>query len=131
MMAWELTSTGMSIGLGKEIPDQIYQYIDSFSADMLSDTEAQDAKFTECIWALHPGGPMILTAISDRLGLSSIHTSSSWNVLRKYGNMSSATLIFVLSEILQQFNEGENIKKMLPPNCTPFIPVLAFGPGQL
>jgi hypothetical protein len=74
-------------------------------------------------------GPMILTAISDRLGLSSLHTSSAWTVLRKYGNMSSATLIFVLRELLQQFAEGETIDTALPPGCSPFIPALAFGPG--
>jgi len=152
MMAWELTMSGMSIGLGKEIPDQIYRYIDSFSASMLCHTEAQDVKFDECIWALHPGGPMILTAIADRLGLSSIHTAASWKVLRQYGNMSSATLIFVLAEIARQFemsaNDKENGKGMeeksedddgtgcssyasvhLPPNCSPFVPALAFGPG--
>ena len=72
---------------------------------------------------------MILTAISDRLGLSPLHTSSAWTVLRKYGNMSSATLIFVLCELLAQFALGAESESALPPNCTPFIPALAFGPG--
>ena len=45
----------MAIGLGKEIPDAIYRYIDSFAADMMSDTEAQQLQFAQCVWALHPG----------------------------------------------------------------------------
>lgn len=74
-------------------------------------------------------GPMILTAISDRLGLSPLHTQSAWTVLRKYGNMSSATLIFVLRELLQQYVDGEVNQSALPNQCSPFIPSLAFGPG--
>lgn len=194
-MFWfrELTSSGMSIGLGKEIPDQIYRYIDSFSAGMLAHTEAESVRFDQCLWAIHPGsavetggrkgrtgserrvekkrrsgitqltlspslvssapfsfsrsvvvplllffpffspppsGPMILTAIGDRLGLSPLHTQSAWTVLRKYGNMSSATLVFVLRELLLQFAEGESgTDNALPPHCSPFIPALAFGPG--
>jgi len=45
----------MAIGLGKEIPDAIYRYIDSFSAGMLSGTDAQQLHFAQCLWALHPG----------------------------------------------------------------------------
>ncbi len=90
--------------------------------------QAQGAiPFKELTWALHPGGPMILQvssrcccrcfsplamcllltacavsraqAISDCLGLSRDDTWASWDVLRRYGNMSSATLIFVLDEL--------------------------------
>ena len=48
----------MSIGLGKEIPDAIYKYIDTFSAGMMADTEAADANFDQCLWALHPGSEL-------------------------------------------------------------------------
>jgi hypothetical protein len=72
---------------------------------------------------------MILSAISDRLGLSSVHNNSAYTVLRNYGNMSSATLIFVLRELLDQFAAGESEPSALPPNCSPFVPALAFGPG--
>lgn len=72
---------------------------------------------------------MILTAISDRLGLSSVHSSAAYSVLRRYGNMSSATLIFVLRELLDQFERGTSEPSALPHHCTPFVPALAFGPG--
>jgi predicted naringenin-chalcone synthase len=154
MMAWELTNSGMSIGLGKEIPDAIYQNIDIFCANMLGKTKASDVKFNECLWAIHPGGPMILSAISNRLGINELHTKCAWEVLRKYGNMSSATLIFVLKEMLEQFENGidkrkrekekkkmeksernwyvvyeEEDEEYLPDNPSPFVPALAFGPG--
>jgi hypothetical protein len=63
----ELTSSGMAIGLGKEIPDAIYRYIDSFSAGMLSGTDAQQLHFAQCLWALHPGSG---THLSGRVGAS-------------------------------------------------------------
>jgi len=43
--------------------------------------------------------------------------------------MSSATLIFVLRELLEQFAAGESEATALPPHCAPFVPALAFGPG--
>ncbi len=44
-------------------------------------------------------------------------------------SQSSATLIFVLRELLDQFATGESLASALPPNCSPFVPALAFGPG--
>ena len=49
---------------------------------MLSGTGAQHLSFNQCAWALHPGGPMILQAICDRLGLAKDQVSSAWEVLR-------------------------------------------------
>lgn len=62
-------------------------------------------------------GPMIIQAICDRLGLSQSDVSSAWNVLRNYGNMSSATLIFVLDEMRKSPMNGK------------WVPAIAFGPG--
>ena len=60
----------MAIGLGKEIPDAIYRYIDSFSAGMLSGTDAQQLNFAQCLWALHPGSVPHLSGRVD--------TSCAW-----------------------------------------------------
>ena len=82
---------------------------------------------------------MILRALSDRLKLRSEHTTASWSILRQFGNMSSATLIFVLQEIAQQFKRAAERKsgsgvapderREIPEDCTPFVPMVAFGPG--
>jgi predicted naringenin-chalcone synthase len=55
MMSWELTSTGMTIGLGKEIPAHIYKHIDAFARELLDGTEAQGVPYDKSLWALHPG----------------------------------------------------------------------------
>jgi predicted naringenin-chalcone synthase/aryl carrier-like protein len=55
MMAWELTSSGMSIGLGKEIPSAIYKSIDEFCVHLLKGSEAEGVEYEKCVWAMHPG----------------------------------------------------------------------------
>lgn len=85
---------------------------------------------------------MILRAIADRLHLGAVHTSASWSILRQFGNMSSATLIFVLEQIAADFKRAHGKPESpsasassspstsaLPPGCTSFVPMLAFGPG--
>jgi predicted naringenin-chalcone synthase len=117
MMAWDLTSSGMVIGLGKEIPLQIYQHIRPFAADLLS-YHSMDIPFDEATWALHPGGPLIMKAIIDALDIERTQTQASWDVLRDNGNMSSATLIFVLDAIRTHSHNQDR-----------WVPSLAFGPG--
>ena len=62
---------------------------------------------------------MIIQAISDQLGIDEDQTEDSWAVLRKFGNMSSATLVFVL----------DNMRKRQLREDRTWVPALAFGPG--
>ncbi len=70
-------------------------------------------------WAIHPGGRSILDKVEAKLDLKENQLAPSRNVLRNFGNMSSATVLFVLKEILEQPGsaDGERICGM------------AFGPG--
>jgi len=67
-------------------------------------------------WAVHPGGAKILTSVQAGLNLNMEELSSSWNILKNYGNMSSPTVCFVLKQILKK-KDRKNIL------------ALAFGPG--
>ncbi len=67
-------------------------------------------------WAIHPGGPRILSACAESLGISDAGMRPSREVLAEFGNMSSPTLLFVLQR-LRAARAG------LP--CV----ALAFGPG--
>jgi len=123
MMAWELGSTGCRIGLSKAIPREIYRAVQPFAARLLrfghhvKDME-NEIDSSDCIWALHPGGPTILKAIIEACNITKEQTKASWEVLRNYGNMSSATLIFVLAEV------SKNLRSE-----SAWVPTLAFGPG--
>ncbi len=67
-------------------------------------------------WAIHPGGPRILTACADALGLDDAQIEPSQRVLADYGNMSSPTVLFILEQL------------RAAGDCLPCV-VLAFGPG--
>jgi alkylresorcinol/alkylpyrone synthase len=64
----------------------------------------------------HPGGRKVLETAEDVLGIERARIAYSWDVLRDYGNMSSATALFVLERALQAGAEGQHL-------------LAAFGPG--
>jgi predicted naringenin-chalcone synthase len=70
-------------------------------------------------WAVHPGGKSIIDQVQRTLGLSADQVSASREVLRRCGNMSSATILFVLEEILKR-PSGKGRERV----CA-----VAFGPG--
>lgn len=128
MMSWELSSTGFIIGLSKEISGQIYQNIKKFCRTHLlkvntkTKTGQQRGYISEgeCKWAIHPGGSMIVQAIQEALGITPKHANASWETMRDYGNMSSATLVFVWDNIRKQAQAEKSNQ---------WVPSLAFGPG--
>ncbi len=70
-------------------------------------------------WAIHPGGPRIISTVAERLGLTDKDIEPSRQVLHEHGNCSSATVLVVIQNLLQQRSTtpGQNIVAM------------AFGPG--
>jgi predicted naringenin-chalcone synthase len=67
-------------------------------------------------WAVHPGGPRILSAVGEALGLVPAALQESQRVLAEFGNMSSPTILFILDR-LRRAGAGR-----------PCV-ALAFGPG--
>ena len=68
-------------------------------------------------WCIHPGGKRILEAIEQGLCISREDLSYCYDVLNKFGNMSSATILFVLKDMLSSRQKQKNIFAS------------AFGPG--
>ena len=70
-------------------------------------------------WILHPGGARLLGNIEEKLGLCKCDTQPSWDILANVGNLSSATILFILQEWLEKrpLNPGEHAI------------AAAFGPG--
>jgi predicted naringenin-chalcone synthase len=67
-------------------------------------------------WAIHPGGPKILSAAQETLGLSPAAVDLAWEIFAHHGNMSSPTILFLL-DLLQQRQAAR-----------PCV-ALGFGPG--
>ncbi len=70
-------------------------------------------------WALHPGGRAILDALKQGLNINEDKMIPSRNVLRDFGNMSSASILFVIKEIIDNNKVEKN----------DYCCAVAFGPG--
>jgi predicted naringenin-chalcone synthase len=119
-MAWNIGDNGFEMILGTYVPHIIDEHITSALEPLLAtDPELAARPYAELEhWAIHPGGRSILDKVQARLGLSVEQLCPAREVLRDYGNMSSATVMFVLQQIMDAPGEvGERVCAM------------AFGPG--
>ena len=115
-MAWELSHRGFIITLSSYIPDLIEQDIATLVEEATQHSGLSVNDITH--WCLHPGGKKILNAIQRQLHLTDDNVRFSRNILSRYGNMSSPTVLFVLKQILDDLDNA-------PAN----ILGAAFGPG--
>ena len=116
-MAWEVGDRGFDIRLSSYVPDIIGANIGAITDRVLK--EAGCALEDIETWAVHPGGRAILDRVEEALQLAPRQLEDSRDVLRKYGNMSSVTVLYVLHRILNR-EEGTSRHR---------ICAMAFGPG--
>jgi predicted naringenin-chalcone synthase len=117
-MAWRIGNHGFEITLSSYVPDIIGANIHALVGPSLARNGLTVEKVSR--WAVHPGGRAILDKVQDGLGLAPEQIQASREVLRKFGNMSSATSLFVLKEMLE-----DSSRKPLD-EC---VCAMAFGPG--
>lgn len=115
-MAWDIGNEGFNIVLSSYVPEIIGANVQKLAGDMLSKNDLTLADIKE--WAVHPGGRSILDKVSQSLQLPDNALDASRSVLADYGNMSSATVLFVLKELMDSA-ETERAMTM----------AMAFGPG--
>lgn len=96
-MRWEASDQGFIMKLSSRVPVLLGRHIESFIRSLV-DTHFS---YADSDWAIHPGGKSIIQAIEKALKLESSLTKASWDTLANYGNMSSATLLFVLNRLLE------------------------------
>ena len=96
-MAWHIGDSGFDIALSTYVPDIIQSGIATFTHNLLNQKNLmlQDIDF----YAIHPGGLKILEACETALNINKDNNKYSYQILRQYGNMSSATILFVLKAI--------------------------------
>jgi len=116
-MGFDLKETGFHIVLSKDVPQMIREKI----RDLVGTFLARNSLSLEQVsWFLfHPGGQKLLLYIEEELGLSRSDMQFSWDVLSEYGNLSSASVLFVLHECLTKRN----------PRAGEYGLLAAFGPG--
>jgi predicted naringenin-chalcone synthase len=115
-MAWIVGDSGFEMVLSQYIPKIIESNIRAILEPIL---RRQGIDLTDIDhWAVHPGGKAILDKIETSIDLQN-RLEESRSVLQRYGNMSSATILFVLRQILQKPTQ----------NARELVLSMAFGPG--
>jgi alkylresorcinol/alkylpyrone synthase len=116
-MGFDLRDSGFHILLAKDVPEMIGAQI----KDLVHGFLERNGKTRKDIkgWILHPGGARLLGNVEQQLGLCKCDTQPSWDILANVGNLSSATILFILQEWLEKrpLKAGEHAM------------AAAFGPG--
>jgi predicted naringenin-chalcone synthase len=115
-MAWELSSSGFLMTLSGYIPELIEEDFAGIASRALAKEEKKVEDVTH--WCIHPGGKRILQAIHKSLGFTNGQLQCSHDVLKEFGNISSATILFVLKKQMQQKNVGNLFGAAFGPGLT-------------
>jgi len=113
LMGWHIRDSGFDMVLSGRVPGVIHDVL-SRHRDAILDGAAVGAID---LWAVHPGGRSVLDAVERALDLPPAALGAAREVLRRYGNMSSATVMFVLKALMARSRRGAR-------GCA-----MAFGPG--
>lgn len=114
LMTWRIGDHGFEMTLSPRVPEVISRQVRPFLTAWL----ARHGLTIEQIaaWAIHPGGPRILAAFGEAASLPRPALAPSQQILARYGNMSSPTVLFILDALRRE---------SLPRPCV----ALGFGPG--
>jgi len=99
-MGFDLRDSGFHIVLSKDVPQMIREKIRGLADTFLARSGLRVESLSAFL--LHPGGQKLLAFVENELGLDRRDTAHSWDVLAQYGNLSSATVLFVLDAWLAQ-----------------------------
>ena len=109
LITWKIRDLGFDMLLSGRVPAELSRAL--HEGELMSERESID------LWAVHPGGRSILDAVQRGLELPVDALAASREVLSCFGNMSSATVMFVLQRLMQQARPGQR-------GCA-----MSFGPG--
>jgi alpha-pyrone synthase len=113
LMTWRVRDSGFDMMLSGRVPHAIQETLKRRRSEILGSRAPRDVD----LWAVHPGGRSVLDAVERGLGLEPQALSASRDVLATYGNMSSATVLFVLERLMARAPSGAS-------GCA-----MSFGPG--
>jgi alkylresorcinol/alkylpyrone synthase len=117
VMGWDVTDGGFKVVLSAQVPELVRTHIrrdvDAFLGD--HGLTRRDMRH----WVSHPGGPKILDAMAESLELPREALRLTWDSLEKVGNLSSASVLFVLRDTLDQVDAKPGDHGLM----------IAMGPG--
>lgn len=117
VMGWDITDTGFRVVLGADVPDVVRANLGRDVERFLTDQGLSADRITR--WICHPGGPKVLDAVGDALGLADGELALTRDSLTRIGNLSSASVLHVLADTL----------RLRPSAPGTYGLLLAMGPG--
>ncbi len=112
LITWNIRDDGFDMVLSGEVPAAIYGALHGHGRELFDGAGIDSID----LWAVHPGGRTVLDAVERAFALSPPMLAASRDVLRRYGNMSSAAVMFVLDRLMRSGVRGLG--------CA-----MSFGPG--
>lgn len=113
LITWNIGELGFDMLLSGRVPGEIARSLRTTALEITGGVPVEEID----LWAVHPGGRSVLDAVEDGLGLQDGLLDASRQVLKCFGNMSSATVMFVLEQVMKRAAEGQS-------GCA-----MSFGPG--
>ena len=117
VMGWDISEEGFRIVLSPDVPKVIRENLGRDVDGFLASQGLTRADIGS--WIMHTGGPKVLEATGDALGLDREALDVSWEALRRVGNLSSASVLVVLDEIMKHRRPAPGTRSLLA----------AMGPG--
>jgi predicted naringenin-chalcone synthase len=113
LLTWHIRESGFDMVLSGRLPAAVQEGISGRADEFLEGNRIPDVG----AWAVHPGGRTVLDAVERAFALPPSALAVSRDILRRFGNMSSATVMFVLAALMDRATAGQV-------GCA-----MAFGPG--
>jgi alkylresorcinol/alkylpyrone synthase len=117
VMGWDVVDTGFKVVLSAKVPEVVEAHLGGDVDRFLADHGLERGRIRH--WIAHPGGPRVLQAFERAVGIGPAETARSWRSLREVGNLSSASVLFVLADLLESGEAREGDLGLLA----------AMGPG--
>lgn len=117
VMGWDISEKGFRIVLSREVPEVVHDHLAADVDAFLEDEGLSRSDIAS--WVLHTGGPRVLEATAAALDLKEDALAASWDCLRRTGNLSSASVLVVLEEVMMKRRPAPGAYSLLA----------AMGPG--
>jgi alkylresorcinol/alkylpyrone synthase len=125
IMGWDIKDDGFGIVLSAELPSLMRERLAPAIDDFLDRNDFQLSDFNGFLF--HPGGRKLIETVQEVLDLEQKDFRHSWEVLRQFGNMSSATALFVLSRALKAGARGLHLLAAFGPGFSAYFAVVDLG----
>jgi len=119
-IGWDINDTGFHIVLSAEVPKMVQSRLDEDVIKFLQKHNLQKSDISH--WIVHPGGPKVIIAVSESLGISDSQLDITWKSLAAKGNLSSASILHVLQDIF--YDHGR-----INPLAGEYGLMISMGPG--